>query len=78
MYRTYLVQWRWELNAGEVYSSCADIKIVAGQTPPPPATVPDVDPVTPDIKISAIITIRIPKKSSDIDIALFVGGMYSG
>lgn len=25
---TYLLQWRWELNKGEFYASCADIQIV--------------------------------------------------
>ncbi|KAF9939166.1 hypothetical protein BGZ67_009828 [Mortierella alpina] len=24
---TYLMQWRWELNPGEFYTSCADVKI---------------------------------------------------
>lgn len=45
---TYVIQWRWELNDDEWYTSCWDLRVEGLAPPPPPVTTqPPTDPVRP-------------------------------
>ncbi|KAF9308845.1 hypothetical protein BG003_010513 [Podila horticola] len=45
---TYVVQWRWELNDNEWYTSCWDLRVQGrAPPPPPPVTTAPTDPVAP-------------------------------
>jgi hypothetical protein len=83
---TYLVQWRWMLNAGEWYTSCADIEVAAQAIPtsapptsaPRPITTGAPRPVTTGAQqggglvVKVYVTVTLPGAPDSFDVNAFV------
>jgi hypothetical protein len=82
----YTVQWRWMLNEGEWYTSCADIEVAGSAIPtsraPTPTSRPSVSPTPPTqappppantVPIKVYVTAIVPGAPDSFDVAAFVG-----
>jgi hypothetical protein len=87
---TYLVQWRWMLNPGEWYTSCADVEVTATAQPTsapatsaptlPPTRAATSAPPQPSqggngVTVKVYVTISLPGAPDSFDVASFISNL---